>query len=444
MELKGINSDIVNKISDIKQEPSWMREKRLSALKTFEKFSLPSWGPDLSKINFNEIATYILGMKKTKASSWEEVTDDIKKVYDDLGIIKEEQKALAGLGAQYQSEVIYNRIKKSLADKGVIFDDLNTAVKKYPKLIKKYFMTSCVPASDNMFAALHGALWSGGSFVYVPKNTKIELPLQAYFYMGTGGMGQFEHTLIIAEEGSDIHYIEGCSAPQFTKLSIHSGAVEIFVGKGAKVRYTTIQNWAKNVYNLNTKRAIVDEQGIMEWVSGSIGSAVTMLYPCTILKGKNSKANHLSITIASSGQDIDIGSKIYHLAEGTTSIIKAKSISMNSGKTNYRGLVKISKNAKNSVSSVECDALIVDDKSKSSTHPSMIVNNNSSIKSHEAKVGRISEKELFYLMSRGISEEEAKEMIVNGFIEPVLKSIPFEYAIEFNKFLSMELKSNQG
>lgn len=444
MELKGINSEIVKKISDIKQEPLWMRKKRLSALKIFKGFSLPSWGPNLSDINFDEIAPYILGMKKTKASSWEEVPDNIKKIYDNLGIIKEEQKALAGLGAQYQSEVIYNKIKKKLADKGVIFVDLDTAVKKYPKIVKKYFMTSCIPASDNTFAALHGALWSGGSFVYVPKNTKVELPLQGYFYMGTEGMGQFEHTLIIAEEGSYIHYIEGCSAPQFTKLSIHSGAVEIFVGKGAKVRYTTIQNWAKNVYNLSTKRAIVDESGIMEWVSGSIGSAVTMLYPCTILKGKNSKANNFSITIASSGQNLDTGFKIYHLAEGTSSIIKAKSISLNSGKTNYRGLVRISKNAKNSISSVECDALIVDEKSKSSTHPSMIVNNNSSTKSHEAKVGRISEKELFYLMSRGISEDEAKEMIVNGFIEPILKTIPFEYAIEFNKLLSMELKSNQG
>ncbi|NIA04037.1 MAG: Fe-S cluster assembly protein SufB [Nitrospiraceae bacterium] len=439
--IKGINEEVVRQISKAKNEPKWMLDIRLKSLKIFQAFPMPTWGPDLSKLDFNQIVPYLLGIKKTSVDSWEELPENIKKIYDDLGLIKEEQEQLAGLGAQYQSEVVYNKIKETLSEKGIIFTSMDEAVKKYPDLVKKYFH-KCTPPTDNKFAALNGAVWSGGSFIYIPKGVKLQMPLQGYFYVANSNIGQFEHSLIIVEDNAYLHYIEGCSAPQYSKLNLHSGSVEVFVGKNSRMRFTSVQNWAKNIYSLSNKRAIVDENSIMEWVSGSLGSGVTMIYPSTVLKGKNSKASHLSLTLSSSHQNIDSGTKVYHLAPNTTSIIKSKSVSLNGGISNYRGFVKISKKAINSKTSVSCDSLIVDSQSKSKSYPSMKIENSKSIAVHEAKVGKISNTALFYLMSRGISKDDATEMIVNGFIQPIMKSIPFEYAIEFNKLLSLELNES--
>ena len=379
---------------------------------------------------------------KANANTWEEVPEDIRKTYEKLGIPEAEKKALAGVGAQYESEVIYHNLKKDLGKKGVVFLDMDEAVKQYPELVKKYFMTNCVSPALHKFTALHAAVWSGGSFIYIPKGIKVELPLQAYFRMNAKQGGQFEHTLIIADEGSEIHYIEGCSAPQYIENSLHVGCVEIHVLKNAKVRYSSIENWSKNTYNLNTKRAIVHENGIMEWVNGNLGSKTTMLYPCSILIGKKAKTDYIGIAYAGNNQFQDTGCKVYHLAEDTSSHIISKGISKEGGVSSYRGLVDIKKGSVNSKSNVRCDGLILDNKSKVLTFPAMEISENNVEVSHEAVVGKIQEEQLFYLMSRGLSEKEATKMIVSGFIEPVVKELPLEYAVELNKLIKLEIEDS--
>ena len=438
----GINKEIVMMISGEKNEPDWMLKKRLKAFEIFEKKSMPDWGPDLKNLNLNEIIYFIKPNANKNSTDWKEVPDDIRKTYEKLGIPQAERNVLGGVGAQYESEVVYHNLKKNLHDKGVIFLNMDDAVREHPELVKKYFMTKCVSSTLHKFAALHGAVWSGGTFIYVPKNTKVELPLQAYFRMNAKKGGQFEHTLIIADENSEIHYIEGCSAPQYTENSLHAGCVEIFILKGAKVRYSSIENWSKNTYNLNTKRAIVYEDGIMEWVNGNMGSNTTMLYPCSVLIGENSKTDYIGVAYAGKGQYQDTGCKVYHLAPNTSSKIVSKGISKNGGVSSYRGYVKIQKGCINSKSSVRCDGLMLDNESRALTCPQMDIDENNVEVSHEAVVGRIGEDQLFYLMSRGLSEENAKKMIVLGFVEPLLKELPLEYAVELNKLIELEIENS--
>lgn len=441
---KGINEQVVRLVSQQKKEPDWMLQKRLAALKAFLEKPIPNWGPSLANLDLNEITYYTKADDVTNASSWEELPEDIKRTFERLGIPEAERTVLAGAGAQYESEVVYHNLKKEWEDKGVIFDNMDVAVQKHPELVKKYFMTNCVPISDHKFASLHAAVWSGGTFIYVPKNTKVTVPLQAYFRMNSPGQGQFEHTLIIADEGSEIHYIEGCSAPKYERSSLHAGCVEIYVKKNARVRYSSIENWSKNTYNLNTKRAVVEENGTIEWVNGNMGSCVTMLYPCSVLKGKGARSEFLGIAYAGSGQYQDTGAKTFHLAPNTTSVIKSKSISKDGGITSFRGSLKIIKGAQNSKSSVQCDALMMDAISKSDTIPYMEVKENLVDVAHEATVGRISDEQIFYLMSRGLSEEDATKMIVSGFIEPIVKELPVEYAVELNRLIQLEMENSVG
>tara|TARA_Y100000031_G_scaffold155013_1_gene204427 strand:- start:2224 stop:3384 length:1161 start_codon:yes stop_codon:yes gene_type:complete len=379
---------------------------------------------------------------KKNSNNWEDVPEDIRKTYEKLGIPEAEKKFLAGVGAQYESEVVYHNLKKDLQKKGVIFLDMDEALKQHPELVKKYFMTNCVSPTLHKFTALHAAVWSGGSFIYIPKKIKVELPLQAYFRMNAKKGGQFEHTLIIADEDSEVHYIEGCSAPKYTEISLHAGCVEIHVLKNAKVRYSSIENWSKNTYNLNTKRAVVHENGIMEWVNGNLGSKITMLYPCSVLIGKNAKTDYIGVAYAGNNQFQDTGCKVYHLAENTSSHIISKGISKEGGISSYRGLVDIKKGSVNSKSSVRCDGLMLDSKSKVLTFPAMEVSEDNVEVSHEAVVGKIQEDQLFYLMSRGLSEKEATKMIVSGFIEPVVKELPLEYAVELNKLIELEIEDS--
>jgi Fe-S cluster assembly protein SufB len=437
----GLSEDLIREISKQKKEPKWMLEKRLEAFDFFCKTELPKWGPDLSDLNLDEIIYYVRPGTEEK-TKWEDVPDDIKNTFDKLGIPEAEKKSLAGVGAQYDSDVIYHNLQEELKKQGVIFENMDIAVQKYPDLVQKYFMTSCVPAKDHKFTMLHGAVWSGGTFIYVPKNVKVELPLQAYFRMNAEAGGQFEHTLIIVDEGADLKYIEGCSAPKYSKNSIHAGCVEIFVGKGARATYYSIENWSKNTYNLNTKRALVEENGVVEWISGNLGSGVTMLYPCSVLVGENSKSESLGIAFASEGQNQDVGAKAIHLAPNTKSIIKSKSISVNGGRSVYRGLVKINKNAKGAKASVACDGLMMDDKSSCATIPSMDVYNDCVEAVHEARVGKIGDEEIFYLMSRGLSEEKATQLVVSGFIEPIVKALPLEYALELNRLIELEIENS--
>jgi len=438
----GISVELIKQISQDKNEPEWMLNKRLHALKIFEELKNPTWGPDLSDLNINEISLYIRPEANKNSNSWEEVPKEIKLTFERLGIPKAEREAIDGVGAQYESEVIYHNMKTELAEQGVIFMDCDEALEKHPELFKKYFMTTCIPPTLHKYAALHGAVWSGGTFIYVPKGVKVKQPLQAYFRMNAKKGGQFEHTLIIADEGSEIHYIEGCSAPQYNKNSLHAGGVEIHVKKGARVRYSSIENWSKNTYNLNTKRAIVEENGIMEWVNGNLGSKTTMLYPCSVLIGENAKTDYIGIAFASKGQNQDTGGKAIHLAKNTSSSILSKSISQAGGISTYRGLVKINKGAKNSKSSVRCDGLMLDNISVAGTVPKMIVKEHEVKVSHEAAVGKIGEEQLFYLMSRGLSEEDATKLIVSGFIEPVVKELPLEYAVELNKLIELEIENS--
>ena len=440
---QGINEEVIRKISEYKEEPRWMLQKRLESFKIFNELKNPEWGPSLKKLDLNKICYFAIPDAEHGADSWEKVPEDIKKTFDELGIPEAEKRALAGAGAQYDSQVVYHKLKEDLKKKGIIFEDMDVAIKKYPELVKKYFM-KCVPPTLHKYAALHGAAWSGGTFIYVPKNIKLELPLQAYFRMNFEAAGQFEHTIIIIEEGAEAHYIEGCSAPLYNASSIHVGCVEIYVEKNARMRYSSVENWSKNTYNLNTKRALVKENSVMEWVSGNLGSGVTMLYPASILIGKNSKANHVSIAYAGQGQNQDTGAKVYHLAPDTKSTINSKSLSKDGGITSYRGLIKIPKGSRNATSSVTCDALMFDNKSKSNTYPVMNVEETETDIVHEARIGRISEEQLFYLMSRGLEEQQALQIIVAGFIEPLVKELPLEYAVEMNRLIELEFENSLG
>ena len=417
-------------------------EKRLRGLEIFNKRSTPVWGPNISDLNLDEIYFYMKPNAEKNSNNWENVPSDIKKTFERLGIPEAERKSLSGVGAQYESEVIYHNLKKSLEEKGVIFLDMDEAVKKFPEMVKKYFMTDCISPSLHKFAALHSAVWSGGTFIYVPKGVKVEMPLQAYFRMNAKKGGQFEHTLIIADGNSEVHYIEGCSAPKYSENSLHAGCVEIHVLEGARVRYSSIENWSKNTYNLNTKRAIVHKNATMEWVNGNMGSKVTMLYPCSVLIGENARTDYMGIAFGGQGQNQDTGCKVYHFAPNTRSNVISKSISKDGGVTSYRGLVKIKSGCINSKSSVRCDGLMLDNISKAKTFPSMEVEENNVEVSHEAVVGKIGEDQLFYLMSRGLSEEEATKMIIAGFIEPIVKELPLEYALELNKLISLEIENS--
>jgi Fe-S cluster assembly protein SufB len=439
---KGLTDKTVAQISLMKGEPEWMTEFRLKSYKTYMDKPMPKWGPDLSKIKFDDIYYYIKPVKD-QASSWEDLPAEIKETYDRIGIPEAEKKYLAGVSAQYESEVVYESFNKALTAQGVIFCDMDTAVKKYPEIVKKYFGT-LIPPHDNKFAALNSAVWSGGSFVYVPKGVKVTLPLQAYFRINSEKFGQFERTLIIAEEGSSVHYVEGCTAPIYTTDSLHSAVVEIFVQKGARVRYTTVQNWSKNVFNLVTKRARADENARMEWIDCNLGSQITMKYPSVYLVGEGAKGEVLSIAFAGSGQIQDAGAKMFHFAPNTSSRIVSKSISKAGGRTSYRGLVQVMPGAKNSSVFVSCDALLLDETSRSDTYPSMKIKESEVEIQHEATVEKLGEEKLFYLMSRGIGKAEAEGLLVNGFIEPVSREIPLEYSIELNRLINLEMAGSVG
>ncbi|MBI1973059.1 Fe-S cluster assembly protein SufB [Candidatus Woesearchaeota archaeon] len=441
----GLTEEVIRQISKDKNEPQWMLDFRLKCFELFKQLPMPNnWpdGPDLKDLDLTSISYYIKPGTKTE-SDWEKVPPEIKKTFERLGIPEAERRSLAGAGAQFESEVVYHNLKKQWEDLGVIFTDCDVALKEHPELFKKYFM-KCVPPTLHKFAALHGACWSGGTFIMVPKGVKVDLPLQAYFRMNVAAGGQFEHTLIIVDEGAEVSYVEGCSSPSYMTGSLHAGCVEIFVHKGARGRYTSMENWSRNVFNLNTKRAIVEDDGLIEWINGNAGSHITMLYPCSILKGKNARSDFLGIAVASKGQYQDTGAKVYHLAPNTTSTIRSKSISKDGGITTYRGLVKIAKNATNAKVHVQCDALMLDNQSKSNTVPYMDVDNKTAEVGHEATVAKIGDEQLFYLMSRGLSEEEARKMIVLGFVEPITKALPIEYAVEFNKLIELEMENALG
>jgi Fe-S cluster assembly protein SufB len=439
---RGVDEELVRRISADKKEPEWMLEHRLQSLKIFREKALPTWGADLSKLDLDDIIYYAsAGSENT--DNWEEVPDEIRKVYDRLGIPEAERKMLAGVGAQYESDVIYHNLKKEWEALGVIFLDMDDAVEQHPELVKQYFM-KCVPNTDHKFAALHGAVWSGGTFLYIPKGVQVREPLQAYFRMNAKNMGQFEHTLIIVEEGAKVHYIEGCSAPKYGSQALHAGLVEIFVKPGATCRYSSVENWSRDTYNLNTKRAIVERDATMEWIGGNMGSGVTMLYPCSVLVGEGARCDHLAIAFANKGQWQDTGAKIFHLAPHTSSKVTSKSISKDGGVAVYRGQLKIAPHAHDCTANVECDALLLDEISRTDTIPDIQIRNNDVTIAHEATVGKLSEEDIFYLMSRGIGEDEARAMIVNGFIEPIVRELPLEYAVEMNRLIELEMEGSVG
>jgi Fe-S cluster assembly protein SufB len=440
---RGINEDVVRDISQKKGEPDWMLETRLKGFNYFERKPMPAWGSDLSGIDFDNIKYFVRSTEK-QAQSWEDLPEDIRNTYERLGIPEAERSRLvAGVAAQYESEVVYHQINEELEKQGVIFLDTDTALKEHPEIFEEYFGT-VIPTGDNKFAALNTAVWSGGSFVYVPKGVHVEIPLQAYFRINTENMGQFERTLIIADEGSYVHYIEGCTAPIYNSDSLHSAVVEIIVKKNARVRYTTIQNWSTNVYNLVTKRAIAHEGATMEWVDGNIGSKVTMKYPSIILAGEYARGETLSVAFAGEGQHQDAGAKMIHLAPHTSSSIISKSIARGGGRTSYRGEIKVAAGARHSANTVRCDALLVDTISRSDTYPAVDVREDDVSMGHEATVSRISDEQLFYLQSRGLPEDEAMAMIVRGFIEPIAKELPMEYAMELNKLIQMQMEGAVG
>ncbi|ACZ30388.1 FeS assembly protein SufB [Xylanimonas cellulosilytica DSM 15894] len=440
---RGLSEAVVRNISALKNEPEWMLNQRLKALRLFGKKPMPSWGADLSGIDFDNIKYFVRSTEK-QASSWEELPEDIKVTYDRLGIPEaEKQRLVAGVAAQYESEVVYHQIREDLEEQGVIFVDTDTGLRDYPELFQEYFGT-VIPSGDNKFAALNSAVWSGGSFVYVPPGVHVEIPLQAYFRINTENMGQFERTLIIADEGSYVHYVEGCTAPIYSSDSLHSAVVEIIVKKNARVRYTTIQNWSNNVYNLVTKRATAAEGATMEWVDGNIGSKVTMKYPAIYLLGEHAKGETLSIAFAGEGQHQDAGSKMVHAAPNTSSSIISKSVARGGGRTSYRGLVQILEGASHSASNVLCDALLVDQISRSDTYPYVDVREDDVSMGHEATVSRVSEDQLFYLMSRGMPETEAMAMIVRGFVEPIARELPMEYALELNRLIELQMEGSVG
>jgi Fe-S cluster assembly protein SufB len=438
---KGLNAEIVTQISEMKNEPDWMRQFRLQSLEIFNSKPMPRWGGKID-LNFQDIY-YYLKPTTEQGKTWDEVPEEIKKTFDRLGIPEAEKKYLSGVKAQFESEVIYGSLKEDLAKQGVIFTDTDSAVREYPDLVREYFAT-IIPPTDNKFAALNSAVWSGGSFIYVPKGVKIEFPLQAYFRINAESMGQFERTLIIVDEGAQVHYVEGCTAPMYTTESLHSAVVEIVVKKSARCRYTTIQNWANNIYNLVTKRALAYEDALMEWIDGNLGSRLTMKYPAVYMMEPGARGEILSIAFASHGQHQDAGAKLVHCAPDTSGRIISKSISKNGGRASYRGLVKVQRGAERSKSNVVCDALILDSKSRSDTYPYIEVDEQNVQLGHEASVSRISEEQLFYLQSRGLSEAEASTMIVSGFIEPLVKELPMEYAVEMNRLIELQMEGSVG
>lgn len=438
----GLTPEIIREISEKKKEPKWMTDFRLKSLDIYNSMPVPEWGPDLSELDIDEIITYISPDTEMQ-TDWDDVPDYIKNTFDRLGLPKAEQESLAGVGAQYDSEVVYHNIRQELVDQGVIYMDIEDALVEHEDIVKEYFM-KLVPPTDHKYAALHGAVWSGGSFVYVPKGVDVDIPLQSYFRLNAPGAGQFEHTLIIVEEGSQLHFIEGCSAPLYKVNNLHAGCVELFVKDNASLRFSTIENWSRNMYNLNTKKAIVGENSRIEWVSGSFGSRVSMLYPTSILNGRNARSEFTGVTFASTGQHLDTGTKVIHAAPYTTSTVNSKSISKNGGYAFYRGLLKVTPEAYGSKSTVDCESLMLDDESPSDTLPIIELDNDNIDIGHEAKIGRISDEAIYYLMSRGIDEEEAKAMIVRGFVEPVTKELPLEYAVELNNLINIELEGSIG
>jgi Fe-S cluster assembly protein SufB len=439
---KGLDKVVVEQISEMKGEPGWMRDFRLKALEHYLQKPFPNWGPDISGLDLDSIYYYVKPSDLT-GRTWDEVPDAIKKTFDRLGVPEAERKFLAGVGAQYESEMVYHSIQKHLEEKGVIFLSIEDGLRQHPDLFKRYFNT-VVPYTDNKFASLNSAVWSGGSFVYVPPGVKVDLPLQAYFRLNIASIGQFERSLIIADEGSQVHYVEGCTAPTYSTSSFHSGVIEIIVEKGARVRYTTIQNWSTNVYNLVTQRARVAESGTMEWVDANLGSKVTMKYPACLLTGPGAHGEILSMAFAGTGQTQDAGGKMIHLAPNTSSRITSKSISRGGGRSSYRGLVKVVKGARNARSRVVCDALLLDPESRSDTYPTIDVAEENVTIGHEASVSKIGDEQLFYLKSRGLNEEEATSMVVSGFIEPLVKELPMEYAVEMNRLVQLQMTGSVG
>jgi Fe-S cluster assembly protein SufB len=439
---KGLSASVVGQISEIKKEPKWMYEFRLKALKQFLKMPLPSWGPDLSGMDLDDLYYYVRPTDQSE-NKWEDVPEGIKNTFDRLGIPEAEQKFLAGVGAQYESEMVYHNIQKQLADIGVVFLSIEDGLREHPALFREYF-TKAVPISDNKFAALNSAVWSGGSFVYIPPGIHVELPLQAYFRLNSANIGQFERSIIIADEGAQVHYVEGCTAPQYSRDSFHSGVIEIFVKKGARVRYTTIQNWSKNVYNLVTQRAMVYEGGTMEWVDSNLGSKITMKYPACFLMEPGARGEILSMAFAGSEQIQDTGGKMLHLAPNTSSKITSKSISKDKGRSSFRGLVFVKEGSVNSRANVVCDALILDGRSRSDTYPRIESREQQVSIGHEASVSKVSDEQLFYLKSRGLTEEEATTMVVAGFIEPLVKELPMEYAVEMNRLIQLQMEGSVG
>ena len=448
-EKDGITEELVLRISEEKREPDWMRELRLKCLKIYNEMPMTDWGPDIAGLDMDKIAGYVRHKDDMK-NNWEDVPDDIKSTFERLGIPQAERESLAGVGAQYDSELVYHNVKKEVADLGVIYSDVESAIRgelpgeeehHYADMIRKHFM-KLVPPTDHKFAALHGAVWSGGSFVYVPKGVTVPIPLQSYFRLNAAGAGQFEHTLIIVEDDADLHFIEGCSAPKYNVANLHAGCVELYVGKRARLRYSTVENWSKNMYNLNTKRSVIEEDGRMEWVSGSFGSRVSYLYPMTILKGDRSQMEYSGITFSGNGQNLDTGLKIVHKGAKTSSIVSSKSISKDGGLGTFRSAVVVEPTAKKSKLSISCDSLMLDSRSRTDTIPAMDIRTNETDVGHEAKIGRISDDAIFYLMSRGLSEDAAKAMIVSGFANPISKELPMEYAAEMNNLIKIEMDWN--
>ena len=440
---QGLTAQIVSQISDEKNDPVWMREFRQRSLAIYQKMPLPDWGPSLQGLDIDRIATYVRPNTKMQ-NDWKNVPQDIKNTFERLGIPKAERKSLAGVGAQYDSELVYHNVREEVAAQGVVYTDLESAMHgEYAEMIRRHFM-KLVPPQDHKFAALHGAVWSGGSFVYVPKGAHLSIPLQSYFRLNAKGAGQFEHTLIIVDEGASLHFIEGCSAPKYNVANLHAGCVELYVGKGAHLRYSTIENWSKNMYNLNTKRALVEEDGVIEWVSGSFGSHIGCLYPMSILRGDRSRMEFTGVTFAGSGQNLDTGAKVAHIGKDTASVMNTRSISKDGGISTFRSCVTVAKEAHGAKSTVSCQSRMVDDRSRSDTVPAMNIRCRDAAVGHEAKIGAISRDAVFYLMSRGMSEEDARALIVSGFAENVSKELPLEYAVEMNNLIRLEMKGAIG
>jgi Fe-S cluster assembly protein SufB len=441
--MMGLTSELIEEISRLKHEPDWMLAKRRQGFELFKATPLPTWGPDLASLDLEAI-TYFVRPGTSEKQNWEDVPKDIRETFEKLGIPEAERRVLSGAGAQFDSEMVYHKLKAEWEAQGVIFENMDVAVQKYPELVRRHFMTDCVPVHDHKFVSLHAAVWSGGTFIYVPPGVRISMPLQAYFRMNAERGGQFEHTLIIADEGSYVEYIEGCSAPRYAADSLHAGCVELHVGRNAVVKYASIENWSKNTWNLNTKRAVVDEDGRIEWLGGNLGAGVTMLYPMSVLRGRGASSEHLGVGFAGAGQNQDLGAKVVLTAPDTTAVIRSKSVSKDGGISTFRGLVRVLPAATDARVTVQCDALLLDDHSISRTYPTLTSETPEAVIAHEATVGRLGEDELFYMRSRGLAEEDARRLLVAGFVEPVSRRLPLEYAIEFNKLVTLEMKGSIG